>query len=73
MKLLKSLARHPSRLSSICGAAMLTALLIAGASARADSVAAYTLFAGHSIVGSGTVTATGGLVGSNSDLFLNPS
>ncbi len=39
--------------------------------AAADSISSYNIFAGHSIVGVGSVNAPGEVVGSNGDLFLS--
>ena len=46
-------------------------VLLAIVPARADSIAAYNLFAGHAIQATGGITATAGVIGSNGDMYFN--
>jgi hypothetical protein len=61
--------RYQESIRGLCGA-MLIALAMA-IPARADSIGAYTLFAGHAIQATGGITATAGVIGSNGDMYLN--
>ena len=38
---------------------------------RPRSISSYNIFAGHAIVGTGSINSPGGVVGSNGDLLLN--